>query len=133
MQPITKIPKTPEYMSGVIDVRGGAVPVIDLRLKLQIQQSEQTVDTCIIVLELGSEDESILVGAIVDSVQEVIAISEENIDPPPRFGTKLDIEYIEGISKQDEHFIMILNIEKIFTDTEISYLKQSTPQTSSTR
>ncbi|MEW5815478.1 MAG: chemotaxis protein CheW [Spirochaetota bacterium] len=117
--PITKVPKTPPFMRGVINLRGGVVPVIDMRLKFGLPAVEPTVDTSIIVLEVKVNDETIVLGAITDSVQEVIELLSENIEPPPRIGTKLNTDFIHGMGKHNEQFLIILNIDKVFTSEEL--------------
>lgn len=117
---ITRVPKTPEYMRGVINVRGGIVPVVDLRLKFNLPAMERTVDTCIVVLEISLDNETITVGTIADNVHEVIEISPENIEPTPKIGTRLDTDFIEGIGKHEDNFLVILNIDRILTAEEIS-------------
>ena len=119
-QPITRVPKTPEYMRGVINVRGGIVPIVDLRLKFNLPTRERTVDTCIIVLEISLNSETITVGTIADNVHEVIQLQPEDIEPTPRIGTRLDTDFIEGIGKSNDRFLVILNIDKILTAEEIS-------------
>lgn len=123
-QPITRVPKTPEYMRGVINVRGGIVPVVDLRLKFDLPAGERTVDTCIIVLEIALNNETITVGTIADNVHEVILLSSEDIEPTPRIGTRLDTDFIEGIGKSGDRFLVILNIDKILTAEEISSMAE---------
>jgi purine-binding chemotaxis protein CheW len=119
-QPITRVPKTPEYMRGVINVRGGIVPIVDLRLKFNLPTRERTVDTCIIVLEIALNSETITVGTIADNVHEVIQLQSEDIEPTPRIGTRLDTDFIEGIGKSNDRFVVILNIDKILTAEEIT-------------
>lgn len=119
-QSITRVPKTPEYMRGVINVRGGIVPIVDLRLKFNLPAMERTVDTCIIVLEIALNNETITVGTIADNVHEVIEVQPENIEPTPRIGTRLDTDFIEGIGKNEDRFLVILNIDKILTAEEIN-------------
>jgi len=123
-QNITRVPKTPEFMRGVINVRGGIVPVIDLRLKFNLPVKEQTVDTCIIVMDISLNDEKITVGMIADSVLEVIEILSEEIDPTPKIGTKLDTDFIEGIGKRGDRFVIILQIDKVLTAEEISTMTE---------
>lgn len=116
---ITRIPRTPEFMSGVINLRGSVVPVVDIRLKFGMNVTEPTINTCIIVLEIEYEKEVLIVGALADSVQEVFELEPEQIEPAPRIGTKLNIEFIKGMGKKDEKFIMILDINKVFSDDEL--------------
>ena len=117
---ITKVPQTPAYMRGVINLRGSVVPVIDLRLKFGMSETAQTVNTCIIVVEIELEGELIILGALADSVQEVVDLEPEQIEPAPRIGTKLNTDFIQGMGKHNEQFIMILDIDKVFSATELA-------------
>lgn len=112
---VTKVPKTPDYMRGVINLRGSVVPVLDMRLKFGLTQTEKTVDTCIIVVEVLFEKENTIIGALVDSVQEVFELEPDQIEPAPRIGINLDTEFIKGMGKKDDHFIIILDIDKVFS------------------
>ena len=117
---VTKVPKTPDYMRGVINLRGSVVPVLDMRLKFGLTRTEKTVNTCIIVVEVSFEDESTIIGALVDSVQEVFELEPEQIEPTPKIGTQLKTEFIKGMGKKDDHFIIILNIDKVFSSEELA-------------
>lgn len=119
---ITKIPRTPEYIRGVINLRGTVLPVVDLRIKFGLEAAEFTTNTCILVLELLLDQETVKLGGLVDSVQEVLEIEDKDILPAPNFGQKLNAEFIEGMYKVDNTFVMILDIEKIFTEGELSTL-----------
>lgn len=127
-QAITRVPKTPDFMRGVINVRGGIVPIVDLRLKFELPAQEQTVDTCIIVLEITIENETITVGTIADNVHEVVEIQPEEIEPTPKIGTRLDTDFIEGIGKHNDRFLVILNIDKILTSEEITSMADQAAQ-----
>jgi purine-binding chemotaxis protein CheW len=116
---ITKVPRTPEFMKGVINLRGSVVPVIDMRLKFGMSETEKTVNTCIVVVEVDFDSETIILGALADSVQEVVEMEPEQIEPAPKIGTRLNTEFIRGMGKHGENFIMILDIDKIFTTEEI--------------
>lgn len=117
---ITKVPQTPEMMKGVINLRGHVVPVIDLRIKLGMGETEKTVETVIIIIELEMEEGEIsLIGVLVDSVNEVINLDAEHIEPPPSIGTGLNTNYIDGMGKSDDTFIILLNTSKIFTEEEL--------------
>lgn len=122
---ITKIPRTPEYMRGVLNLRGSVVPVVDLRLKFGMSKTENKKNTCIIVLEIALEDEVIIWGALADSVQEVFEFEPEQIEPAPKFGTKFKAEFLRGIGKRDEKFIMILDIDRVFTTEEIAVVQET--------
>ncbi len=116
---ITKVPQTPDFMRGVINLRGSVVPVIDLNLKFGMMATGQTVNTCIIVVEVQLEDEIIVLGALADSVQEVIEMEPEQIEAAPHIGTRLNTDFIKGMGKHDGRFIMILDIDKLFTSEEL--------------
>ena len=117
---VTKVPKTPDYMRGVINLRGSVVPVLDMRLKFGFTRTEKTVNTCVIVVEVSFEDERTIIGALVDSVQEVFELEPEQIEPAPRIGTQLKTEFIVGMGKKENHFIIILNIDKVFSSEELA-------------
>lgn len=120
---ITSVPQTPDYMLGVINLRGQVVPVVDMRLKLGLVAGEKTQDTCIIVMEVQVEDESIVVGALADAVREVLEIKGDQIVPPPRIGTRLKTEYISGMGKVDDQFMILLNIDRIFNSDELALVQ----------
>ncbi|MDA8414047.1 MAG: chemotaxis protein CheW [Desulfobacteraceae bacterium] len=122
---VTRVPQTPEYMRGVINLRGSVVPVIDLRLKFGMSETVQTVNTCVIVVEIDVEGELIILGALADSVQEVIDLESEQIEPAPRIGTKLNTDFIKGIGKHNEQFIMILNIDKVFSSEGLTSIRET--------
>ncbi|HEY4743792.1 MAG TPA: chemotaxis protein CheW [Desulfuromonadaceae bacterium] len=116
---ITKVPQTPAFMRGVINLRGSVVPVVDLRLKFGMSVTERTVNTCIIVVEVCMEDETIILGALADSVQEVVEMEPGQIEAAPHIGTHLNTDFIKGMGKLDNRFIMILDIDKVFTNDEL--------------
>lgn len=125
MTKITKVPKAPSYMKGVINLRGSVLPLIDTRIKFDMGETEYTPNTCILVLDIEMTGETVHVGALVDSVQEVIEIDEANIQPPPSIGSKYKSEFIEGMAKINEDFIMLLNMDMIFSSSELSLLKET--------
>ena len=117
---ITKVPQTPDFMRGVINLRGSVVPVIDLRLNFGMSCTEQTVNTCIIVVEVNLAGEQVVLGALADSVQEVVDMEPDNIEPAPHLGTKLNTEFIKGMGKIGNEFVMILDIDKVFSSEDIA-------------
>jgi purine-binding chemotaxis protein CheW len=125
---VTKVPQTPDFMRGVINLRGSVVPVVDMRLKFGLSATEKTVNTCIIVMEIVLDGDTSIVGALADSVQEVLELEPEQIEPAPRIGTKLNTEFLVGMGKHNETFIMILNIDKVFTFDEIESMQGSGSQ-----
>ena len=116
---ITKVPQTPDFMRGVINLRGSVVPVIDLRLKFGMTRTEQTVNTCIIVVEVSMDGETTVLGALADSVQEVIEMEPDSIEPAPHIGTSLNTDFIKGMGKHEGNFIMILDIDRVFSSEEM--------------
>jgi purine-binding chemotaxis protein CheW len=117
---VTKVPQTPDFMRGVINLRGSVVPVVDLRLKFGLPRTEKTVNTCIIITEVQMEGETLVLGAMADSVQEVLDLESDQIEPPPRIGSKLNTDFIRGMGKRGDEFIIILDIDYIFSAQELS-------------
>ena len=115
---ITVVPRMPTWLRGVINLRGNVVSVIDLRLKLGMPPSERTVDTCIVIMEVRMEGEVMPVGIVADCVQEVIHLLPEQISPAPKVGIGLNTDYIKGVGKRKDDFVIILNIDKIVSDSE---------------
>jgi purine-binding chemotaxis protein CheW len=128
MTKITKVPKAPNYMKGVINLRGAVLPLIDTRIKFDLAETEYTTNTCILVLDIDLNGEAVHVGALVDSVQEVIEIDDHSIQPPPSIGSKYRSEFIEGMAKIGEEFIMLLNMDLIFSTHELSLLRDSSTE-----
>ena len=120
---ITRVPRMPEFMRGVINLRGSVVPVVDLRLKFGMSVTERTVNTCIIIAEVAIEGERTLLGALADSVQEVIDLEAGQIEPPPRLGSSIRAEFIRGMGKRDERFVIILDVDRIFSSDELSLVQ----------
>lgn len=121
---ITKVPQTPDYMRGVINLRGSVVPVVDLRLKFGQAMAEKTVNTCVIIVEVEMDGEKVVMGAMADAVQEVLDLEPGQIEPPPRIGTKLNLDFIRGMGKHADQFIIILDIDKVFTVSELELLHE---------
>jgi purine-binding chemotaxis protein CheW len=120
---VTKVPQTPDFMRGVINLRGNVVPVVDMRLKFGMTMTEKTVNTCVIISEVLVDGEKTIVGAMADSVQEVLDMGPEHIEPPPRIGAKLNTDFIMGMGKHNDRFIMILNIDMLFSGDELADAK----------
>jgi len=123
LMPITHIPRTPEFMRGVINLRGHAVPVVEMRRKLNMKPIDDTVDTCIIVVELEHAGETTIMGALVDSVREVFEMSPDAVEPAPKMGAAVKAEYIRGMGRQDDNFVIILDIAKVFSAEELAIAK----------
>ena len=122
---ITKVPQTPDFMCGVINLRGSVVPIVDMRLKFGLPKKEATVNTCIIVVEVLMDGDVMVLGALVDSVQEVFELEPKDIEPAPKMGTRLNTQYIKGMGRREENFIIILDTDKIFSAEEISIVQNA--------
>ncbi|MBU1081919.1 MAG: chemotaxis protein CheW [Spirochaetes bacterium] len=120
---ITKLPRTADFMKGIINLRGSGVPVIDLRLKFGMEETSVGKDTAIIVLDVEGGDGAVVVGALADAVHEVIEMPADKVEPAPRFGTRLAAEFIQGVGKRDDGFVVILDIDRIFNSDEVAMLK----------
>ena len=120
----TKVPNMPDYMRGVINLRGTVVPVVDLRRKFGMTATEKGVNTCVIITEVSLNDETTVLGALADSVQEVLDLEPNQIEPPPKIGTKLRTEFIEGMGKHNNQFIIILDIDKVFSAHDVSIVEK---------
>jgi purine-binding chemotaxis protein CheW len=113
MQEITKVPHTPDYVKGVINLRGKVMSVIDLRRAFGMEEAEITRDTCIIVMQVQNDDTSVILGAIVDKVSEVLEIGAEEIEPSPSFGTQVDTHFILGMAKTKDAVKILLDMDRI--------------------
>ncbi len=116
---ITRVPQMPEFMLGVINLRGSVVPVIDMRTKFGMNKIDRTVNTCIVIVEVTLDNDNVILGALVDSVQEVFELDPEQIEPPPKIGMRLKTEFIKGMGKKEEKFIIILDIDRVFSSEEL--------------
>lgn len=119
MTKITRVPKSPAFMKGVINLRGSVLPVLDTRIKFGLPETDYTTNTCILVIELNSKNEKLQMGAIVDNVQEVLELSENDIQPPPNIGTNFDSSFLVGMANKENNFIMIIDVNKVFADESI--------------
>lgn len=123
MMPITTVPQTPEFVKGVINLRGKVIPVVDLRARFELDTIEYTERTCIIVVEVESQAGTVKMGIVVDSVSEVLNIKGDDIEETPTFGTKMNTDYIQGVAKMEEGGVKILlDIDKVMTTEEIAAL-----------
>lgn len=122
---ITKVPRMPAFLRGVINLRGNVVPVIDLRYKLGMGSVKQSVDSCIVIVEIMIDDEITYMGALADSVKEVINLDPSQVSPPPKLGIRINNEFIKGMGRQDEKFLMILDIDRILTTDELDVVQRT--------
>jgi purine-binding chemotaxis protein CheW len=130
---VTKVPRTPDFMRGVINLRGSVVPVADLRLRFGMSMTEKTVNTCVIITEISVNGEAVVLGVLADSVQEVIELYQNNITPPPRIGTQVRADFISGMASKDDRFLMILDIDKVFSSDGIALVRHGETQPGSER
>jgi len=116
---ITPVPCTPSWIRGVLNLRGSVIPVLDLKEKLGMGITEKSRDACILMLELMLEDELTVVGVMADSVKEVFEIEVTQLEPPPRFGSKISTEYLRGVGRRDGHLFILLDVKRIFATSEL--------------
>ena len=119
---LTEIPMMPAFIRGVINLRGSVVPVIDLSARFGGQQTEVSRRTCIVIIEIGSEEERHDIGVVVDAVSEVLEVSAADIEPAPSFGAKIRADFIDGMGKIGGKFVIILDIQRVLSVEEIATL-----------
>jgi purine-binding chemotaxis protein CheW len=122
MMKITPVPRTPRYISGVINLRGSIIPVVDTRKRFEMDEIEYTEQTAIIIIEI----KKMSIGFIVDMVEEVLAIEDENISEPPKFGTNVNMEFIKNMARHNDAVVMIMDMEKLFESEELNMLESIT-------
>ncbi len=125
MMTITPVPQTPDFVKGVVNLRGKVIPVIDLRLRFEMEAVDYDDRTCIIVVEIKGHSSDLLMGCVVDSVSEVLSIQGENIEATPSFGTALNTDYILGMAKIDGSVKILLDIDRVLTEEEKAILEQA--------
>ncbi len=125
MMPITSVPQTPEFVKGVINLRGKVIPVMDLRLRFEMEAIDYTDRTCIIVVEIEGSGGIVQIGIVVDAVSEVLNIKGEAIEDTPTFGTKLNTDYILGMAKMEGGVKILLNIDRVLSSEEIDTLEEA--------
>ncbi|MFA6244983.1 MAG: chemotaxis protein CheW [Candidatus Hydrogenedentales bacterium] len=124
MMTVTRVPRTPEYVRGVINLRGKVIPVIDLRSKFSMEVREDTSRTCIIVVQVKNANHQVTMGIIVDEVSEVLGVAGEQIEPAPSFGADVKTEFILGMGKVGSKVVMLLDVDKVLSWGEIASLNQ---------
>ena len=125
MMPITSVPQTPEFVKGVINLRGKVIPVIDLRLRFSMGEKEYNDRTCIIVVEIQGHSGTVIIGIVVDSVSEVLNIKADEIEDTPTFGTRLNTDYILGMAKMAKSVKILLDIDRVLSAEEIAELDKA--------
>ncbi len=122
---VTPVPRSPEFMQGVINLRGSVVPVVDLRLQFGMPAVEPTVDTCIIIIEVNIEGTTTVLGALSDSVQEVIDLKPEQLEPAPKFGTRVNNDFVQHMGKLEDRFVIVLDMNKVFSIEQINNVEKT--------
>lgn len=122
---LTRVPRMPAFMRGVLNLRGTVLPVVDMRVRFSMGEIVETLDTCIIVVEVEVDGEPTALGAMVDGVDEVFELGPDDIEEPPRMGAKLATEFIEAMARKDEGFIIVLNADRVFSADEIIALRSA--------
>ena len=125
MMPITTVPQTPEFVKGVINLRGKVIPVLDLRTRFGMESIDYTERTCIIVVEIEGESNTIMIGIVVDAVSEVLNVKGEDIEDTPTFGAKMDTEYILGMAKMEGGVKILLDIDRVLSGEEVAVLDKA--------
>lgn len=129
---ITRVPTAPDYMRGVVNVRGAAVPVVDLRLKFGLPRAKDTVHSRIVVLELDLDGEKCVLGGIADSVHEVIELEQNHITAPPSIAMRWKSEFIQGMGKRGDQFVILLDIDAVFSSDELALVESANPNENAT-
>jgi purine-binding chemotaxis protein CheW len=122
---ITPIPCTPAYVAGVLNLRGSVVTVMNFRTKFGMNNASITDDSAIIIVEANYDDEMVVVGALVDAVKGVLRFEQDQIEPPPKVGMRLSTELINGIGKRNDEFVVILNVDKAFSEADLMLAKEA--------
>jgi purine-binding chemotaxis protein CheW len=125
MMPITTVPQTPEFVKGVINLRGKVIPVIDLRLRFGMDSIDYTERTCIIVVEIESHAAIVQIGIVVDAVSEVLNVNGDDIEETPTFGAKLNTDYILGMAKMEGGVKILLDIDRVLSSEEVANLEKA--------
>lgn len=122
---VTHVPMMPEYIPGVINLRGNVVPVIDLNMRFYKKKTETNRKTCIIITEIKMDNEIIDVGLLVDAVNEVVDINPESVEDPPSFGSKIRLDFIQGLGKLENKFVIILKVNQILELSELQSIQET--------
>jgi purine-binding chemotaxis protein CheW len=122
---ITRIPRAPNYMAGIINLRGKVLPLVDTRVKFGLEPINYTIDTCIIVIEIEVEGELLQIGTLVDAVLEVLEIDQAKIMPSPTIEAKYRLDFIAGMFQKEDDFIMLLNLSEIFSIEDVQYMQET--------
>jgi purine-binding chemotaxis protein CheW len=121
--PVTRIPNTPEYVRGVLNLRGTIVPIIDLRMRFNLEQVEYTPTTVVIVLSIVIGSTRRTLGVVVDGVSDVVQVARDDVKPTPDFGTSVDTDFIRGLATAGEAMVMLLDVDRLLTADELDGLE----------
>lgn len=122
---VTRVPRSPEFMQGVINLRGQVIPVVDLRVYFGMSTKEANLDTCIIIIDIEVDNEACAIGIVADSVQEVVEFDVTEIRPAPKIGLSVDNRFIYGMVEQDKNIMVLLSVQKVFNEDQIHELIDS--------
>jgi purine-binding chemotaxis protein CheW len=117
---LTSVPRAPEFIAGVMNLRGSVVPVVDLRKKLGLPPTEITGTTCVVIVDIQSEGQTSHVGLLADDVRQVMSLASDDVEPAPAFGTKIDLAFLRGMGDLGDHFALILDIDRLLTALELT-------------
>jgi len=116
---VTRVPAVPSHVRGVINLRGALLPVVDLAAKFGADESAPTKTTCIVVVETKLDDEIVIAGIVADAVSEVVDVADDQIEPPPPFGTGVRVDFLTGMGKLDGRLVLILDIDRVLSPVEL--------------
>ncbi len=122
---VTRVPRMPAFIRGVINLRGSVVPVVDMRLKFGLPPADRTINTCIIIVEIDVDGEQVALGALADSVKEVVELDGSDIESAPRIGTRLNTDFILGMGRRDDRFLILLDINRVFSGDELTAVQSA--------
>ena len=118
--PLTSVPRAPEFIAGVMNLRGSVVPVVDLRKKLSLPATVISGTTCVVIVDIQSEGQTSHVGLLADDVRQVMSLAPEDVEPAPAFGTKIDLAFLRGMGDLGDHFALILDLDRLLTALELN-------------
>jgi len=124
---VTTVPKTPQWVRGVINLRGAVVPVVDLAVKFGLEQKPVTRTTCIVIVETQFESQNITIGVLADAVSQVMELTAEDLQPVPEFGTRVKVDYLLGMAQVGKKFALLLDVDKVLSTDELLHLSGVTP------
>ena len=125
MMPVTRVPRTPNFIRGVVNLRGKVIPVVDLRCTFNLASLADTETTCIIVVQIVRDQNTVVMGVIVDAVSEVLDVRAEQVEPAPAFGTEIDTAFILGMGKIADKVVILLDIDRVLSTEQLSTVNQT--------